>query len=365
MLFFAFASAASLTLANSHDHGHDFRNREDQGSEGAAVEITAAMEGIVRRLLKRGEEHTPSNTEMVEAGIDKVNVQTAVKRLEDKLPADVASLVRVSAGGASQQPFSEDSLAKARKYLNELVFKAWGELDDKLIECKEYEDRNLQTWEQVKVDIARLSETVADLMRLKAEATEMINAMEQNILVVLASLKKETDIYMKVFMVNKAELTVRKNDLAVFAFMLKLVKCKKEASLMQLYQRQPICDTADGLVFDFGDKRAEAEIQRKMTPSARAAIRAILGRVEAVQAKSAAGLLQKWNSNEDDGDVDEEVFGDDNIGDTSKEEREALSSLGVASKLKSQKAKIHNNTLPKRTPQRCFASWDESPSTIH
>merc|ERR1719161_414933 len=152
-------------------------------------------------------------------------------------------------------------------------------------------------------------------MRLKAEATEMINAMEQNILVVLASLKKETDIYMKVFMVNKAELTVRKNDLAVFAFMLKLVKCKKEASLMQLYQRQPICDTADGLVFDFGDKRAEAEIQRKMTPSAREAIRAVLGRVEAVQAKSAAGLIQKSlsakDAADDDDDDDEDVDDDD------------------------------------------------------
>merc|ERR1719482_1932396 len=188
---------------------------------------------------------------MVKAGMDEVDVKTAANRLATKLPADVANLVRVSAGSESQQPFSEDSLAKARKYLNELVFKAWGELDDKLIECKEYEDRNLQTWEQVKIDIARLSETIADLMRLKAEATEMINAMEQNIIVVLASLKKETEIYMKIFMVNKAELTIRKNDLAVFSFMLKLVKCKEGAALVQL-ERRPICETADGLVFDFG-----------------------------------------------------------------------------------------------------------------
>ena len=48
----------------------------------------------------------------------------------------------------SQQPSSDNHLANARKYLNELVFKGWVELDDKLIEYKEYEDRRLQTWEQ-------------------------------------------------------------------------------------------------------------------------------------------------------------------------------------------------------------------------
>jgi dGTP triphosphohydrolase len=188
---------------------------------------------------------------LVNAGIDKVNIKAAVKRLEVQLPSDVASLVRTGAEGHSQQPFSEDSLAKARKYLNELVFKAWGELDDKLIECKEYEDRNLQTWEQVKVDIARLAETIADLSRLKAEATEMINAMEQNILATLATLKKETEQYTKVFMVNKHELTIRQNDLAVFSFMLKLVKCKKAAAFVQLDQHPAICETEGGRVFDF------------------------------------------------------------------------------------------------------------------
>merc|ERR1719272_40299 len=317
-----------------------------QASEAMAMEVDAAMESLVHRLLKRNEKNPPSRDEMIGAGIDKVNIKAAVKRLTVHLPADVANLVRTSAGGQSKQPFAEESLAKARKYLNELVFKAWGELDDKLIECKEFEDRNLQTWEQVKVDIARLAETVADLSRLKAEATEMINSLEQDILVTLAALKKETQTYTRIFMVNKQELTIRQNDLAVFAFMLKLVKCQKAAALVQLDQHPAICETQEGLVFNFGDKKAEAELQRKMTPSARAAIREILGRVEAVQAQTAADFLQKSVPSRDGGD-EEDSLDDDDAGETATKDQAAFSSLGVASY--TQKGQKVSEDPPKQT----------------
>merc|ERR1719160_769409 len=180
---------------------------------------------------------------------------------------------------------------------------------------------------------------IADLSRLKAEATEMINAMEQNILATLATLKKETEQYTKEFMVNKHELTIRQNDLAVFSFMLKLVKCKKAAAFVQLDQHPAICETEGGLVFDFGNKEAEAEIQRKMTPSARAAIREILGRVEAVQAQNAASFLQKSVPTRDGGE-DEDSLDDDDDGadETAKTDHAAISSLGVSSDVqKSQK----------------------------
>merc|ERR1719262_785341 len=158
----------------------------------------------------------------------------------------------------------------------------------------------------------------------------MINAMEQNILATLATLKKETEQYTKVFMVNKHELTIRQNDLAVFSFMLKLVKCKKAAAFVQLDQHPAICETEEGIVFDLGNKEAEAEIQRKMTPSARAAIREILGRVEAVQAQNAASFLQKSVPTRDGGN-DEDSLDDDDADETAKNAQTAISSLGVAS----------------------------------
>merc|ERR1719230_812890 len=109
----------------------------------------------------------------------------------------MASLVKVAVDGRAEQPFDEASLAKALRYLNKLVETAWDELDHKLIDCKEFEDKNRGTFQQVMTDIARLAEQIADLQRLKSQATENINVREADILQVQATLKKETDIYTK------------------------------------------------------------------------------------------------------------------------------------------------------------------------
>merc|ERR1719337_742226 len=191
---------------------------------------------------------------MIETGLHKVDREAAVERIQGKLPADVASLVRASVRtdkAASKQPFSEDSLAKARKYLNQMMEGAWAELDDKVIECKEFEDRNRGSFEQVMTDIARLGEQIADLQRVISETVEFINTKEVEILAVQAKLKQETVIYMRIYYDNKQEMTIRRNDLAVFQFMLKLTKCKTAAALAQLTKHQKtssvnMCSTADG-----------------------------------------------------------------------------------------------------------------------
>merc|ERR1719327_263358 len=145
-------------------------------------------------------------------GLRKVDPKAAAERLQGKLPADVASLVRASvktSKTASQQPFSEDSLAKALKYLNQMMEKAWAELDSKVIECKEFEDRNRGSFEQVMTDIARLGEQIADLQRVISQTVEYINAKDLEILAVQAKLKDETTIYMKIYLTNKQDMTIR------------------------------------------------------------------------------------------------------------------------------------------------------------
>merc|ERR1719393_1221727 len=178
---------------------------------------------------------------MIETGLQKVDREAAVERIQGKLPADVASLVRASvktSKGKSRQPFDEDSLAKASKYLNEMMEAAWEELDNKVIECKEFEDRNRGHFEQIMTDIARLGEQIADLQRVISETVEFISMKDLEIISVQAKLKEETTIYLRIYYQNKQEMTIRRNDLAVFQFMLKLTKCKTAAALAQLSQRQ-------------------------------------------------------------------------------------------------------------------------------
>merc|ERR1719321_1098358 len=249
---------------------------------------------------------------MIETGLQKVDPEAAVKRVQSKLPDDVASLVRTTATikGKSRQPFDEDSLAKARKYLNEMMEAAWEELDNKVIECKEFEDRNRGHFEQIMTDIARLGEQIADLQRVISETVEFINTKDLEIISVQATLKKETSIYLQIYYQNKHDMTIKKNDLAVFQFMLTLTKCKSAAALTQLDKHQKtsstnMCNTAQGVVFDFEDKKAQQKLERMMTPSARAAIRAILGRMDLVRANQGVALLQEatQSAQDDDGDA--------------------------------------------------------------
>merc|ERR1719238_347373 len=302
------------------------------------MKVDAEMQNMVKRILRRKANDLPSRKEMIATGLRKVNAETAAKRLEGNLPADVASLVSASvkAGhGMSQEPsFSEDSLAKALKYLNQMMEGAWAELDSKVIECKEFEDTNRGNFEQVMTDIARLGEQIADLQRIISETVEFINTKDLEIAAVQAKLKQETTIYMRIYYQNKQEITIRKNDLAVFQFMLQLTKCKTAAAFAQLDEtgkphKANMCNTAQGLVFDFEDQKTQQELERMMTPSARAAIRQVLGQMDMLRAKDNAALLQKVVKADHDHDDDDD---DDDDGDASPKVQvpKVLSSLGVA-----------------------------------
>ena len=105
---------------------------QERASEAQAVKVDTKMMALAERLLRNGHD-VPSRSEIVEAAQGNVNLVKAANRLEGKLPTDVASLVSMGVDhkdGAGQTPtFTEESMAKARKVLNDLIVKAWIELD--------------------------------------------------------------------------------------------------------------------------------------------------------------------------------------------------------------------------------------------
>jgi len=64
--------------------------------------------------------------------------------------------------------------------------------------------------------IATLAGNIADYAKIKAQATEMINVKEKELITTKAMLQKGTDSYMKIYLANKAEMPIRNDDLAGF-----------------------------------------------------------------------------------------------------------------------------------------------------
>jgi hypothetical protein len=222
----------------------------------------------------------PTVHDIQEAASSKMALSDAVERVQDKLPAEIASLVRLSATeGADTQGFSEVALQKARRILNSMVEASQTELDAAVIECKEFCLRNRKTYAQVQTDLARLGSQIADLERKRSESAEGIAQQDQSRADVTSQFQVETRNYQTISYSNQQEMTVRSNDLAVFTFILQMVKCKG-SSLVQLDEADApvqVCSTQDGLELNFEDPKVQAKIERMMTPSARKALREALG----------------------------------------------------------------------------------------
>merc|ERR1719230_717749 len=212
-----------------------------------------------------------------------MDLQSATKTLELKtLPQSVRALIARTSAATKTAKFSEESMAKARIALNDLVEKSWVELDDKIIECKEYQEMNRDTFDQVVIDISRLVEQITDLERIETESLEGIAKMEASIKFIEEELSKETKIYNFNFAKNSEELTRRQNDLDVFQFILTFTRCADATSLMHSNVNQTrICAIkGGGHSMCFRDHLAQTRFNQMMSHSSKHAISEILAEVE-------------------------------------------------------------------------------------
>merc|ERR1719247_2450383 len=122
-----------------------------------------------------------------------------MERLDGKLPQDVTSLIRMSSDSEAKDSakgrFDEESLQKARNILNDMIFTAWKELDDVIFECKEFQERNRGTYEQVVGDLARLGSQLAGLNTRRVEASEGIMEQDRLRKEIEGQMDKETTTY--------------------------------------------------------------------------------------------------------------------------------------------------------------------------
>jgi hypothetical protein len=201
-------------------------------------------------------------------------------------------------------------LAKARRALNDLIEKAWIELDDKIFKCKGFEDMNRNNYGQVTRDIMRLIEQINNLERMQAEAIAGIAEKEQQIEDVEELLKKETMLYNIEYAQNKAELTIRQNDLDVFQFILRFTKCEDATSLSQTDMR--VCQMHSGRqTIYFKDHDVAGKYKKMLTVEAKRNIDRILSSVEAQDQASFIQQAPPSNLTTPPPMVSEPVLGED------------------------------------------------------
>jgi len=262
-----------------------------------SAEMHQELQGLAETLLSPDEVEGQASVHQSLRSIQgKMDVRAAAKAISHrKLPADVASLVRTASEGGSSQPFEEAGMEKARVALNDLVEKAWVELDDKIIECKEYQEMNRATFDQVTTDISRLVEQVTDLERVETEAVEGITKTDLMIQAVESEISKETKIYNYNRAKNDEELTRRQNDLDVFQFILTFTKCADATSLLQSSVNETrICAIkGGGHAMCFHDHGAQTRFNQMFAKSSKKSISDIL---EQVQGGSLTSFLQQTPS---------------------------------------------------------------------
>jgi len=222
----------------------------------------------------------PGVSDMIKTTHHKMDLSTAVRQLDGKLPDDVASLVRMTETQETTGQFDEDSLQKARKILNNMMLAAWAELDDVVFECKEFQERNRGTYEQVVADLARLGSQLSRLGELRVDASQGITDMDRERKEAEGRLEKVTAEFTETRFENAREMTIRKNDLAVFDFILQATACKDENFIQIEKPSMQICQSHTGPTINFNNPNLQMRLERLMTPDARIALREALGQVQ-------------------------------------------------------------------------------------
>jgi len=174
------------------------------GTSAAQAELARMVADMVMKA--RG----PGLSEMANHIHNKMDLATAVRQLHGQLPNDVASLIRITTSEKRKGQFDEASMQKARKILNNMMLHAWGELDDVIFECKEFQERNRGTYEQVVADLARLGSQLSRLGELRTVSAQGIVDKDRERKDADERLSKLTTDFEKILFENQREMKIRK-----------------------------------------------------------------------------------------------------------------------------------------------------------
>eukprot|EP00419_Tripos_fusus_P054381 CAMPEP_0172812372 /NCGR_PEP_ID=MMETSP1075-20121228/10002_1 /TAXON_ID=2916 /ORGANISM="Ceratium fusus, Strain PA161109" /LENGTH=996 /DNA_ID=CAMNT_0013651925 /DNA_START=90 /DNA_END=3080 /DNA_ORIENTATION=+ len=223
----------------------------------------------------------PPFADIVEKAPQVMRAQEAWRHMrKHHVPADIALVLQNSLHRGRRQQFSEESMAKARTYLNGLLEHARNELDSKIIQCKEFDDQTQESMTHISTDLSRLGESLADFQRLKSEANEGMNIQEQDINDANQMMQSAAQAHQNRLLKFQADLRLHQQDASVFRFLLQISKCTGSgSSLLQLVETPHLqmCRENAGLSFEFDNAAVQEKVQG-MTHRSQARLKRLLGR---------------------------------------------------------------------------------------
>jgi len=236
--------------------GARFRSRTKEGSRAAMEAHAGATAGTglreqvgaeVRDMFAR---RGTTARHIVNRAHKRMRFEDAVPKIAGKLPKDVLSLVHMASGHRGKHKagrmFTEESLAKARLYLNNMMYDAYLELDQVEVECKEFEESNREVFNQIATDLEHLGAELAEQYRQKTEAEGKKQDMDSKMMHTMANEQQLKRDFLTTRERDTLELSLRTDDQDVFDSILELTKCPNADDSTYDLAQIAVCKDKDG-----------------------------------------------------------------------------------------------------------------------
>merc|ERR1719362_230395 len=209
----------------------------------------------------------------------------AARRLDGKLPQEVASLVaKVTEKKKGDSKLNDEDIERAILILNGLIQDAWVRLDVKITECKEFEARNRDTYEQVMIDLARLGSQIAEAEGDRAQAQQDISEIKSGMKQIKEAKAEALAQYTLVFNKNSDELSKRESERAVWNFIMQVTNCETFGdtyaanTFLQLNDTKVCENDKHEKMLVFADPKVQARLESLLTPESRKELHLMLAK---------------------------------------------------------------------------------------
>ena len=171
----------------------------------------------------------------------------------------------------------------AKPFLNIKVGKAQKELDDKVIEAKDFDARDRGAQAQVVADMATLSGYIATLMGQDSEATTCLTETNDQIADKRYHRNNAKKAYEDEYAINYADRIVKQNDFDVLDFFIKTTKdiCDaRKGSLIELgcSPELQVCSSQEGETLRFVDVALQQRFDKLVAKGSQDLLRGALTR---------------------------------------------------------------------------------------